>query len=63
MTGAATPASRLRQPPPAHRRATSAGPAEPLAEGVSLFGAIGFATLGVSLFLEINYSEHSAEDR
>jgi ubiquinone biosynthesis protein len=37
--------------------------AEPLAGGVSLFGAIGFATMGVSPFLEIKYSEHSAEDR
>ena len=63
------PASRLRQPP--HRRATNGIPplslqAEPLVGGVSLFGAIGFATaciMGVSLFRDIKYSEHSPEDR
>ena len=63
------PASRLRQPP--HRRATNAAllrslQAGPLVGGVSLFGAIGFATaciMGVSLFRDIKYSEHSPEDR
>ena len=40
--------------------------AEPLVGGVSLFGAIGFATaciMGVSLFWDIKYSEHPNEDR
>jgi ubiquinone biosynthesis protein len=40
--------------------------AEPLVGGVSLFGAIGYATaciMGVSLFRDIKYSEHPPEDR
>jgi ubiquinone biosynthesis protein len=40
--------------------------AEPVVEGVSLFGAIGYAAaclMGVRLFRDIRYSEHGREDR
>jgi ubiquinone biosynthesis protein len=40
--------------------------AEPIVEGVSLFGAIGYAVaciMGLSLFRDIRYSQHPPEDR